>query len=63
MFKNSTGKLLAYLALPFLLATGCVKEKKTETQTTTTTKAAAAPPSDEIVIGAVFPMTGAIATY
>lgn len=61
MFKNSTGKLIAILALPFLLATGCVKEKKSETSTTTTK--AAAPASDEIVIGAVFPMTGPIATY
>ncbi len=63
MFKKPTGKLLAIMALPFLLATGCVKEKKTETKTATATKSAAAPSSDEIVIGAVFPMTGAIATY
>ena len=62
MLKNSTGKLLATLALPFLLATGCVKEKKSETKSTTSTSKAA-PASDEIVIGAVFPMTGPIATY
>ncbi|MCO4794684.1 MAG: ABC transporter substrate-binding protein [Bacteriovoracaceae bacterium] len=63
MFKNRKVNLLAMIALPFLLATGCVKEKKNETTTTPTTTKAATLSNDEIVIGAVFPMTGPIATY
>ncbi|MGB0452142.1 MAG: ABC transporter substrate-binding protein [Bacteriovoracaceae bacterium] len=45
-----------------LLAFGCNKEEKKSTSETAPAKAQA-PSGDEIVIGAVFPMTGPIATY
>lgn len=63
MFKmRKSHKLLTLLVLPILMATGCVKEKKTDTEKTTPTTTTSVP-SDQIVIGAVFPMTGPIATY
>lgn len=56
-------KKLTLLALPLLLAFGCMQKKETTNTDTATTKEIAQPSGDDIVIGAVFPMTGAIATY
>ncbi|MBT7609575.1 MAG: ABC transporter substrate-binding protein [Bacteriovoracaceae bacterium] len=55
------------MALPLLFSTACIKKEEVEViktaEVTATAPAKKALSQDEIVIGAVFPMTGAIATY
>ncbi len=61
-------KIISMMALPLFLNIACMKEDKAKTTSSTKEETKTSPKtkklnSDEIIIGAIFPMTGAIATY